>query len=215
MKKRLIEDLNLQLFASGGDDGNANDDNPNDNGSGEVEQNTDNNSGADDTGNENEKRANEKTFTQADVDRIVAERLERERNKNKSVKKEKPETKAGNESDSEVLKQLQQMKQEFDEMKIKNTALSKGIEEKNIPKVLALAELEEGDSIEDKISNVLKEYPFFAKGYKEEEKNKDFFGFDIKNSNGKQGTGKTTAQKLAEEANSKQEETKGLNPWAQ
>lgn len=125
-------------------------------------QNTDEQSGADDKLNEKPENANNneevKTFTQEEVDKIISQRLEREK---KVAKKEI-------ESDSEKIEELQS---DINSMQMENYALKKGITEANLNLVLRLANTAEGDDYKQKIDSALEEIKALIKSTETNEEN--------------------------------------------
>lgn len=117
--------------------------------------------GGDDTTQEK----SDKTFTQAELDKIVEQRLQRERKKftKESEKKdEKPEEKPAD-KDPKEDKRISEL-----EMKVK--CYDHDIAKEHSKKAFALANayVDDETDLDDALEKVLEEFPQFKKGYKEE-----------------------------------------------
>ncbi|WP_418223568.1 hypothetical protein [Clostridium isatidis] len=127
----------------------------------------------------------EKTFTQADVDKMIKERLAREK-KNQLSKEELEEYKAWKESQkteeekrNEALTNAEKARIEAEEkaaaLEAKVTALSKGVVATSVDDVVTLAKamVTEEVTIEQAIDKVLEKYPSF-KGDQQQQEQKGF-----------------------------------------
>lgn len=127
----------------------------------------------------------EKTFTQADVDKMIKERLAREK-KNQLSKEELEEYKAWKESQkteeekrNEALTNAEKARIEAEEkaaaLEAKVTALSKGVVATSVDDVVTLAKamVTEEVTIEQAIDKVLEKYPSF-KGEQQQQEQKGF-----------------------------------------
>lgn len=123
-------------------------------------------------------------FTQADVDRIVAERLSRATKKAAEPPKTDAKTARTDANDqreeaeavaksqaSENTEEFKQLKTEVDRMKAENIALRLGVPDENLEKVLKLAAVSDETDQSKAISAVLDEFPML-KGDVEPEKPK-------------------------------------------
>lgn len=127
----------------------------------------------------------EKTFTQADVDRLIKERLAREKKGQPS--KEDLETfnnwkesqKTEEEKKSEALTNAEKAKQDAEErantLEAKVTCLSKGVLADSVDDVVILAKamVSEEVTMDQAVDKVLEKYPSF-KGMQQQEENKGF-----------------------------------------
>lgn len=156
-----------------------------------MEADTGANGGAD-TGNDTppadgdkSTQTEEKTFTQADVDKMIKERLAREK-KNQLSKEELEEYKAWKESQkteeekrNEALTNAEKARIEAEEkaaaLEAKVTALSKGVVATSVDDVVTLAKamVTEEVTIEQAIDKVLEKYPSF-KGDQQQQEQKGF-----------------------------------------
>ena len=127
----------------------------------------------------------EKTFTQADVDKLIQERVARER-KNQLSKEElkayqvwKESQKTEEEKKNEALTNAEKAKLEAEErannLEAKVTCLSKGVVANSVDDVVILAKamVTEEVTIEQAIDKVLEKYPSF-KGEQQQEEQKGF-----------------------------------------
>lgn len=127
----------------------------------------------------------EKTFTQAEVDKMIKERLAREK-KNQLPKEELEAYKAWKESQkteeekkNEALENAEKARIAAEEkaaaLEAKVTALSKGVKSDSVDDVVILAKALVTDevTIEQAIDKVLEKYPSF-KGEQKQEENKGF-----------------------------------------
>lgn len=149
--------------------------------------------GGSDTGNDTppadgdkSTQTEEKTFTQADVDKMIKERLAREK-KNQLSKEELEEYKAWKESQkteeekrNEALTNAEKARIEAEEkaaaLEAKVTALSKGVVATSVDDVVTLAKamVTEEVTIEQAIDKVLEKYPSFKGEQQQQEDNKGF-----------------------------------------
>lgn len=158
-----------------------------------MEADTGTGSGAD-TGNEEttetksdtkETTQEEKTFTQADVDKLIQERIAREK-KNQLSKEElkaynewKESQKTEEEKKNEALTNAEKARLAAEEkataLEAKVTCLSKGVIATSVDDVVVLAKAMVTDelNIEQAIDKVLEKYPSF-KGEQQQEENKGF-----------------------------------------
>ena len=127
----------------------------------------------------------EKTFTQADVDKLIQDRIARER-KNQLSKDElkayndwKESQKTEEEKKNEALTNAEKARLAAEEkannLEAKVTCLSKGVIATSVDDVVILAKamVTDEDSIEQAIDKVLEKYPSF-KGEQQQEENKGF-----------------------------------------
>ncbi|WP_024613647.1 hypothetical protein [Clostridium sp. Ade.TY] len=139
----------------------------------------------------------EKTFTQADVDRLIKERVARER-KGQLSKEElkayqdwKESQKTEDEKKNEALTNAEKAKQEAEERALnaetKVTCLSKGVIADSVDDVVILAKAMVTDelTIEQAIDKVLEKYPSF-KGEQQKNNEDGNKGFKIGADGGKQ-----------------------------
>lgn len=127
----------------------------------------------------------EKTFTQADVDRLIKERLAREKKGQPSKEdleafnnwKESQKTEA--QKQSEALTNAEKAKQDAEErantLEAKVTCLSKGVLADSVDDVVILAKAMVSDDVtmDQAVDKVLEKYPSF-KGVQQQEENKGF-----------------------------------------
>lgn len=112
MKKDLLK-INLRFFG--------------DEESGETQEET-----VTDTDSNTEENQEEKKFTQADLDRIVEERLNRERRKSNKSPAEDKKTSNTTEDKQADVQQLQEQVQKLENAQKENTALRKGIDPESV-----------------------------------------------------------------------------------
>lgn len=128
----------------------------------------------------------EKTFTQADVDKLIQERVARER-KNQLSKEElkaynewKESQKTEEEKKNEALTNAEKARLAAEEkataLEAKVTCLSKGVITTSVDDVVILAKamVTEEVKIEQAIDKVLEKYPSFKGEHQQEEQNKGF-----------------------------------------
>lgn len=128
----------------------------------------------------------EKTFTQADVDKLIQERVARER-KNQLSKEElkaynewKESQKTEEEKKNEALTNAEKARLVAEEkataLEAKVTCLSKGVIATSVDDVVILAKamVTEEVAIEQAIDKVLEKYPSFKGEHQQEEQNKGF-----------------------------------------
>lgn len=143
-----------------------------------------------------EEKQEEKTFTQADVDKLLKDRVAREK-KGQLSKEEikayqdwKDSQKTEDEKKSEALTNAEKAKQAAEEratsLEAKVTCLSKGVGATSVDDVVVLAKAMVSDdvTIDQAIDKVLEKYPHF-KG--EQESNEEQKGFKKIGSNGAKG----------------------------
>lgn len=171
----------------------AQDDGAGNGGSGSETNSTDNSDGEGE-GTEETNSQDEKTFTQADVDRLIKERLAREKKGQPSKEelkayqdwKESQKTEA--QKQSEALTNAEKAKQNAEErantLEAKVTCLSKGVLADSVDDVVILAKamISEEVTIDQAVDKVLEKYPSF-KGVQQQDENK---GFKIGADGGKQ-----------------------------
>ncbi|BDS17318.1 hypothetical protein JUM001_15520 [Clostridium perfringens] len=127
----------------------------------------------------------EKTFTQADVDRLIKERLAREK-KGQPSKEDleafnnwKESQKTEEEKKNEALTNAEKAKQDAEErantLEAKVTCLSKGVLADSVDDVVILAKAMVSDDVtmDQAVDKVLEKYPSF-KGVQQQEENKGF-----------------------------------------
>lgn len=128
----------------------------------------------------------EKTFTQADVDKLIQERIAREK-KNQLSKEElkaynewKGSQKTEEEKKNEALTNAEKARLAAEEkataLEAKVTCLSKGVIATSVDDVVILAKamVTEEVAIEQAIDKVLEKYPSFKGEHQQEEQNKGF-----------------------------------------
>ncbi|WP_394883768.1 hypothetical protein [Clostridium tertium] len=128
----------------------------------------------------------EKTFTQADVDKLIQERIAREK-KNQLSKEElkaynewKESQKTEEEKKNEALTNAEKARLAAEEkataLEAKVTCLSKGVIATSVDDVVILAKamVTEEVAIEQAIDKVLEKYPSFKGEHQQEEQNKGF-----------------------------------------
>lgn len=116
----------------------------------------------------------EKTFTQAELDKIVTERIAREKAKLPTkeelaeYKKWRDENKTAEEKTAEEIKAANEAKaaaeQRAADFEAKYTAMNKGVKSEAVEDVIALARVKVSDSVtlEQAIDEVIKKYPQFS-----------------------------------------------------
>lgn len=157
---------NLQFFADKGDAGQDDTDNSGDDGDADQEENSGDNS------------EEEKTFTQADIDKTVEKRLARERRKwerEKNKKDGNSEDKAGDDKDKGVDKDILAKAEKAEILETKLLCYEQGVDKDSVDDVVALAKAYVNDDadIEDAIEKVLKKYPQFKASAKNEDEETD------------------------------------------
>lgn len=180
MKRKLI--MNVQLFGLisrpffNADDGTGN--------GGTASESNLTEGGGEGEGTEGNPQE-EKTFTQDDVDRLIKERLEREK-KNQPSKEEleafnnwKESQKTEAQKQSEALTNAEKAKQDAEErantLEVKVTCLSKGVLADSVDDVVILAKAMVSDDVtmEQAVDKVLEKYPSF-KGVQQQDGNEGF-----------------------------------------
>lgn len=136
--------MNLQFFAEGGD--------------------SDDNAG--DGDDNQEEQSEEKTFTQAELDEAIRKRLERERKKaekKQTVKKDKSEDDPADEKTAENNEKLTALEE-------KVLCYDHGIDKEYSKEAIALAKayLDDDTDMDEAITKVIKKFPQFVKGAKDE-----------------------------------------------
>lgn len=166
-------------------------------GDGAGAEGTENNEGSDDEG----KGEEEKTFTQADVDKLIKERLAREKKGQpskeelKAFKEWQYNQKTNEEKNAEKITAAETKVKEAEArataLEAKVSALSKGVKADSVDDVVTLAKamVDDDTPIDKAIDKVLKKYPSF-KG--EQQSNK---GFKV-GSGGDGGSSKNTDDEL-------------------
>lgn len=143
--------MSLQLFAEPGDEGNTP---PPIEGS--------------EGGEGGESNPPAKTFTQAEVDAIVADRLKREQKKAQQAKpNEGGENKEGPAVNVEDTEEYKSLSTEVSQVKAENAALKAGVPAENLDKVMKLTMILEEKDIDKAITAVLEEFPFLKEGVNE------------------------------------------------
>ncbi|BDU91769.1 hypothetical protein JJB75_16985 [Clostridium perfringens] len=171
----------------------AQDDGAGNGGAGSETNSTDNSDGEGE-GTEETNQKEEKTFTQADVDKLIKERLAREK-KGQPSKEEleafnnwKESQKTEEEKKNEALTNAEKAKQDAEDrantLEAKVTCLSKGVLADNVDDVVILAKAMISDDVtmDQAVDKVLEKYPSF-KGVQQQDENK---GFKIGADGGKQ-----------------------------
>lgn len=171
MNLKKYYNLNLQLFAEGGDEGDGE-------GAGGDDQNDDEDDGDD------QDDPDEKKYSQKEMDEAVKKRLAREKRKwqrsQQQKSQDKPDSgdkagKGGEESEDSKARKAAEAKASSLEVKI--ACYEAGVAKEAVDDVTALAraymEADEDLDLEDAIEKVVKKYPSFKKGaadpYEEEE----------------------------------------------
>ncbi len=172
MNLKKYYNLNLQLFAEGGDGGDGGD-------AGGDDQDEDDDEDGDDQDDPDEKK-----YSQKDMEYAVEKRLARERRKWKreqQKKQDKPDSgddKAGKDGgESEDAKARKAAEDRATKAEVKIACYEAGVAKEAVDDVTALAkaymEADEDLDLEDAIEKVVKKYPSFKKGaadpYEEEE----------------------------------------------
>lgn len=159
-------------------------------GSGSAEEGKEENSEENEEGSEEET----KTFTQDEVDKLIKERIKREKKGQLSkeelaeYKKWKDSQKTESEKQSEALTTAEKAKSEAEERALlaetKVTCLSKGVNPKAVDDVVVLAKAKVSDdvTIDQAIDKVLEQYPHF----KNEEQQEEHKGFKLGGKSGKE-----------------------------
>ena len=147
--------MNLQIFA-GEDDGGSDDQDEGD------DQDDDSDDDSDDNG------ADEKKYSQKEMDAVVKKRLERERrkwNKQQQSQKDGKETGKDGKEESEDLKARKAAEDRAEKAEAKNACYEAGVAKEYADDVVALARsymaADEDLDLEDAIEKVLKKYPHF------------------------------------------------------
>ena len=162
MKKRFWE-VNLQLFAEGGDDGGD--------GSGGEDDDSDGDPDEGDTDDDQD----EKRFTQKDVDDAVRKRLAREKRKWQREHQKKASGsgtdgtgKAGDDGEEKDNEKLKEAESRALRAETRAACFEAGVDKDAIDDVTALAHsymaADEDLDLEDAIEKVVKKYPHFKKG---------------------------------------------------
>lgn len=193
LQRKFLLPLKLQHFAGGDDGGDTGDDvddaEDNDDDDSEDEDDGDDNDDEDDDEDDDDtkkkkgKKSNKKakTYTQDEVDRIIKNRLAREKKKVEKVKakettskketKEKDDDKT-NESNEKLLKQMEKMQQKMVQSEVKSALVTAGIDPAKVGKAMKLIDLDmvldEDDEIDEKllkreIKDLVKEFPNLKK----------------------------------------------------
>jgi len=181
LKKRF--NINLQLFAEGGEGGD---------GSGAGGDDQDDDEESDEDGEED---ADEKKYSQKDVEEAVKKRLAREKRKwQRSQQKEKEKTDSGDKAgkdgeETEDSKARKAAEAKSKSLEVKLACYEAGVAKDSVDDVVALAkaymETDEDLDLEDAIEKVVKKYPSFKKSSADSEEG------DKKNGNwGQRQTGK-------------------------
>lgn len=171
MNLKKYYNLNLQLFAEGGDGGDGGD-------AGGDDQD-------EDEDGDDQDDPDEKKYSQKDMDDAVKKRLAREKRKwqrsQQQKKQDKPDSgddKAGKDGEeSEDVKARKAAEAKVNNLEVKVACYDAGVAKDAIEDVAALAraymEADEDLDLEDAIEKVVKKYPSFKKGtadpYEEEE----------------------------------------------
>lgn len=162
----------------------AQDDGAGNGGAGSETNSTDNSDGEGE-GTEETNQKEEKTFTQADVDKLIKERLAREK-KGQPSKEEleafnnwKESQKTEEEKKNEALTNAEKAKQDAEErantLEAKVTCLSKGVLADSVDDVVILAKamVSEEVTMDQAVDKVLEKYPSF-KGVQQQDENLGF-----------------------------------------
>ena len=162
----------------------AQDDGAGNGGAGSENNSTDNSDGESE-GTEEDNPKEEKTFTQADVDKLIKERLAREK-KGQPSKEElevfnnwKESQKTEEEKKNEALTNAEKAKQDAEErantLEAKVTCLSKGVLADSVDDVVILAKamVSEEVTMDQAVDKVLEKYPSF-KGVQQQDENLGF-----------------------------------------
>lgn len=162
----------------------AKDDGAGNGGAGSETNSTDNSDGEGE-GTEETNQKEEKTFTQADVDKLIKERLAREK-KGQPSKEEleafnnwKESQKTEEEKKNEALTNAEKAKQDAEErantLEAKVTCLSKGVLADSVDDVVILAKamVSEEVTMDQAVDKVLEKYPSF-KGVQQQDENLGF-----------------------------------------
>jgi len=175
------------------------------------------------TGTDKETPADPKTFTQEEMDQVVADRVGRETKKATKAQSAlqtqldeataklnsagKTDEEQGN-AELEALKgNLSTTAGELANTKAELEALKQGADVEQINKVIKLAKLSDEDDIEDAIKSVLEEYPMFKKG-KEKDNNPNF----SKNGNPSKNSGEITKESFVKMGYKERLELRKANP---
>lgn len=167
--------------------------------------------------------ADPKTFTQEEMDQVVADRVGRETKKATKAQSvlqtqlDEATTKlnsAGKTNEEQGNVELEALKGnlstaqgELANTKAELEALKQGADVEQINKVIKLAKLSDEDDIEDAIKSILEEYPMFKKG-KEKENNPNF----SKNGNPSKNSGEITKESFAKMGYKERLELRKANP---
>lgn len=92
-----------------------------------------------------EEKEEVKTFTQEEVNEIIRKRLDREKNK-------------AAEENQTVEDRVKGIELELETTKAKNYALTKGVQPENLDRLIKLAQIEEGKSMNEKLDKVLEDF---------------------------------------------------------
>lgn len=92
-----------------------------------------------------EEKEEVKTFTQEEVNEIIRKRLDREKNK-------------AAEENQTVEDRVKGIEIELETTKAKNYALTKGVQPENLDRLIKLAQIEQGDTMNEKLDKVLEDF---------------------------------------------------------
>lgn len=167
--------------------------------------------------------ADPKTFTQEEMDQVVADRVGRETKKatkaQSALQTQLDEAtaklnSAGKTDEEQENAELEALKGnlsttagELANTKAELEALKQGADVEQINKVIKLAKLSDEDDIEDAIKSVLEEYPMFKKG-KEKDNNPNF----SKNGNPSKNSGEITKESFVKMGYKERLELRKANP---
>lgn len=130
-----------------------------------------------DTEVDNVNEAEQPAFTQADLDKAIADRLKREERKsNKTIAELQSELetlKNGEKPQEEQLTTLQATLEETNQtnaqLHLQLEALKAGVESEKLEKFIKLASLSDAEEFAEKVAETLEDFPEFKKVIKEEE----------------------------------------------
>lgn len=188
----MYKKMNLQFFAD------------------KEEANTDK-SGEDD-GNQEDKEPAVKTFTQKEVDAMIKQRLARVNKVPKEETKESAkEDKSGNDSESEVIKELKALREEAAKSKERVACADADIAKDHVKKAVALAKAyiqdDEDLTLDEALEKVAKEFPQLTKSSKKkDDEDEDGETTPSKAWGGRQGSGTPKVNPVTDEF-------KKRNPW--
>jgi uncharacterized coiled-coil DUF342 family protein len=100
-----------------------------------------------------------KTFTQAEIDKMIEKRLKREQKKWENKSKET----LTNESSDDINPELEKIKNEKNDLQSKLVCFEMGVSKDSVKDVSALAKayMDDNTDFEDAVEKVLKKYPHF------------------------------------------------------